>query len=61
MNWMLSAVGFILLSVVALSGCAKVNFDDSVARVNKDAADFTEGRLSLAQNTEQRTAMQQGG
>ena len=58
MNWMLSAVGFILLSVVTLSGCAKVNFDDSVARVNKDAADFTEGRLSLAQNTEQRTALQ---
>lgn len=58
MKWMLFAVGFILLSVVTLPGCAKVNFDDSVARVNKDAADFTEGRLSLAQNTEQRTAMQ---
>jgi outer membrane protein TolC len=47
----------ILLSVVALSGCATVDFDGSVARVNKDAAEFTEGSLSLAQNSEQQIAM----
>lgn len=58
MNWMLFAFGFLFLSVVTLPGCAKVDFDDSVAKVNTEAADFTEGRLSLVQNIEQRTAMQ---
>ncbi len=47
-----------LLSTVALAGCATVNFDDSLARVNKDAAGFTEGRLTVARNVEQRTAME---
>ncbi len=58
MNWMRLAAGITLLFVVSLAGCARVNVDDSIARVNREAADFTAGRLSLAQNVEQRTAME---
>ncbi|MDO9198120.1 MAG: transporter, partial [Rhodoferax sp.] len=41
-------------SIVVLSGCASVNFDDSVAQANQDAAAFTQGHLALAQNQAQR-------
>jgi len=37
-----------------LSGCASVNFDQSLAKTNQDAADFTQGQLSLAQTKDQR-------
>jgi outer membrane protein TolC len=46
-----------LLLTVFLSGCAKVNFEDSLAKTNQAAAAFTEGHLSLAQTDEQRAVM----
>jgi outer membrane protein TolC len=58
MNWACFATGIMLLSFVALSGCARVEIDKSVARVNKDAVEFTEGKLTLAQNVEQRKALE---
>ncbi|MDO9237344.1 MAG: TolC family protein [Aquabacterium sp.] len=51
-KWLVSAV-----SVIVLSGCASVNFDNSVAKTNQDASDFTQGKLALAQTQEQRTAL----
>ncbi len=45
------------ISVIVLSGCASVNFDNSVAKTNQDASDFTQGKLALAQTQEQRTAL----
>lgn len=44
-----------LLCSVFLAGCASVNFDDSVAKANQDAAAFTQGKLALAQTQAQRT------
>ncbi len=44
------------VSLVVLTGCASVNFDQSIAKTNQDAADFTAGRLSLAQTQAQRDA-----
>lgn len=41
-----------LLAVV--SGCASVNFDQSLAKTNQEAANFTQGQLSLAQTKDQR-------
>lgn len=46
-----------LLLTVFLSGCARGNFGDSLAKTNQVAAAFTEGNLSLAQTDEQRAAM----
>lgn len=46
-----------VLSVVVLSGCASVNFEDALATTNQDAADFTQGQLTLAQTQEQRAAL----
>ncbi len=46
-----------LLLTVLLSGCAKVNFEDSLAKTNQTASAFTEGHLSLAQTDEQRALM----
>lgn len=45
------------ISLAVLSGCASVNFDQSIAKTNQDAADFTVGRLTLAQtNTQKETS-----
>jgi len=44
------------VSLAVLTGCASVNFDQSIAKTNQDAAEFTAGRLSLAQTHEQRDA-----
>jgi len=38
----------------AISGCASVNFEQSLAKTNQDAAGFTQGQLSLAQTKDQR-------
>ncbi len=46
-----------LLLTVLLSGCAKVNFEDSLAKTNQTASAFTEGHLTLAQTDEQRALM----
>ena len=43
-----------LFLLSALSGCASVNFDHSLAKTNQDAADFTQGKLFLAQTKDQR-------
>ena len=51
-KWLVSAI-----SVIVLSGCASVNFDNSVAKTNQDAAAFTQGKLALAQTQAQRTAL----
>jgi outer membrane protein TolC len=37
-----------------LSGCVSVNFEQSLAKTNQIAADFTQGKLSLAQTKDQR-------
>lgn len=47
------AVLALLLSVI-LNGCASVDFDQSLANTNQTAADFTGGKLSLAQTMGQR-------
>lgn len=47
-----------LFLIVLLPGCAKVHFEDSLAKTNQVAADFTEGHLVLAQTVEQRAAME---
>lgn len=43
-----------LLVWLCLSGCARVNFEESLAQTNQAAAEFTGGKLSLAQTPEQR-------
>ena len=47
------------ISLAALSGCASVDFDQSVARTNQDAASFTNGKLTMAQTGEQRDTLAQ--
>ncbi|MBI5655462.1 MAG: TolC family protein [Geobacter sp.] len=44
--------------MVILSGCASVNFDQSLAKTNHDAADFTQGQLNLTQTKEQREKLE---
>ena len=44
-----------LVAALSLSGCASVNFDDSLAQANQDQAAFTQGRLELAQTDAQRS------
>jgi outer membrane protein TolC len=48
------------LAVAALlaSGCATVNFDNTLAQTNRDAASLTQGKLALAQDAGQRSTMQ---
>lgn len=45
------------LLMALLPGCARVNIEDSLAKTNHTAAEFTEGHLSLAQTDAQRAAM----
>lgn len=45
------------VSLAVLSGCASVNFDQSLANTNQVAADFTQGKLVLAQTKDQRDAL----
>ncbi len=44
------------VAIIVLSGCASVNFDNSVAKTNEDAASFTQGKLALTQTQAQRDA-----
>ncbi len=44
------------IAIIVLSGCASVNFDNSLAKTNEDAANFTQGKLALAQTQSQRDA-----
>ena len=45
------------LLVLTLTGCARVDFEESLARTNRTTAGFTGGNLALAQTDEQRAAM----
>jgi outer membrane protein TolC len=45
-------IGLSALLVAILSGCASVNFDDGLGRVNQDAAAFTDNKLSLSRTSE---------
>jgi outer membrane protein TolC len=49
----------VLLMSLCLCGCARVNFDASLAKTNHAAAAFTDGKLALAQTAEQRAFMAQ--
>ncbi len=44
----------ILLGLLFLSGCARVNFDETLVQTNQATAEFTDGNLSLVQTPEQR-------
>jgi outer membrane protein TolC len=46
------------ISLAVLSGCASINFDQSLAKTNQDAAGFTNGKLTLAQTKEQRATLE---
>lgn len=46
------------VSLAVLSGCANVNFDQSLANTNQVAADFTQGKLAFAQTQDQRDALE---
>ncbi len=48
----------VAVALLFLAGCASVNFDDSLAGTNRDAAAFTDGKLALAQTQDQRSAME---
>jgi len=52
-----SMVAFCIFLMVFVSGCARVNIQDSLVKTNQAASEFTEGHLSLAQTDEQRAAM----
>lgn len=43
-----------LLTLLCLSGCARVNFEETLTRTNQAATEFTDGNLALAQTAEQR-------
>ncbi len=52
---LLSPVVFVLLLASSwLSGCARVNFEETLATTNQATAEFTDGKLSLVQTPEQR-------
>lgn len=51
-------VAAVLLSL-SLAACARVNIDDSLTKTNQATAEFTGGKLSLAQTAEQRAFMTQ--
>ena len=42
------------LGLAVLTGCASVNLDQNIRRVNDEAGSFTEGKLSLARTQEER-------
>lgn len=52
-------VNTFLMSAALLGGCASVSIDQSLRDINQSANAFTEGRLALAQNQSQRSAMMQ--
>jgi outer membrane protein TolC len=49
----------ILALLLVLSGCASVNFEQSIAKTNEEAFQFTQGQLALSKTTKQRTEMEQ--
>ena len=49
----------VMLLALGLAACARVNIDESLAKTNQATAEFTGGKLSLAQTAEQRAFMAQ--
>lgn len=47
----------VLISLVLLSGCASVDFDQSLATTNQEAANFTQGHLALGRTAPQRAGL----
>ena len=43
-----------IITVAVLTGCASVNFEQNVGRVNEEVAGFTESKLALARTNEER-------
>jgi outer membrane protein TolC len=43
-----------MLALLWLTGCARVNFEETLATTNRATAEFTDGNLSLVQTPEQR-------
>lgn len=50
---------FTTLAAAVLSGCASVNFDQSLSSTNQEAESFTQGKLNLARTDAERDARQQ--
>ncbi len=55
-RWSAPARALLLSLVLALAGCASVDFDATLARTNEDLGGFTQGALGLAHTTAQREA-----
>lgn len=53
-----NGVLLVILVLAVLFGCARVDFDQSLAQTNQLAADFTQGQLALAQTRQQREEFQ---
>jgi outer membrane protein TolC len=53
------AGGVCATAFTLLTGCASVNFEQTLAKTNQETAAFTQGALSLAQTQEQRQALAQ--
>jgi outer membrane protein TolC len=47
----------LVATILLVSGCATVNFDNTLAQTNRDASSLTQGKLALAQDATQRSAM----
>ena len=50
-------LSFGALALAGVSGCASVNFEQTLAQTNRDAADLTKGNLLLAQSASQRETL----
>ena len=48
----------VAILLIVVSGCATVDFEQSVVKTNQDAAAFTQGKLILAQTDTQRSALE---
>lgn len=46
-----------IATLVILSGCASVDFNQSIANTNEQAVNFTQGQLALARTKDERTEM----
>lgn len=46
-----------IATLLVFSGCASVNFDESIAKTNEQAASFTQGQLALTRTKDQRAKM----
>lgn len=47
----------VVVTIIVLSGCASVDFDQSIVKTNEHAASFTNGQLTLVRSNDQRAEM----